>query len=81
MTFDRARRTPAGVAGRAALVTGGASGIGLAIAERLAAEGARVTLVDLPGQALDEAAGQIGGATALPCDLAARWSPAPASST
>jgi NAD(P)-dependent dehydrogenase (short-subunit alcohol dehydrogenase family)/uncharacterized protein YndB with AHSA1/START domain len=34
-----------GVAGRRALITGGSSGIGLATAERLAAEGARVTLL------------------------------------
>jgi len=32
-----------------ALVTGGASGLGLATAERLLAEGARVVLFDLPG--------------------------------
>jgi NAD(P)-dependent dehydrogenase (short-subunit alcohol dehydrogenase family)/uncharacterized protein YndB with AHSA1/START domain len=34
-----------GIAGRKALITGGSSGIGLASAERLAAEGARVTLL------------------------------------
>ena len=34
---------------RTALVTGGARGIGLAIANRLAAEGARVAIMDLPG--------------------------------
>jgi NAD(P)-dependent dehydrogenase (short-subunit alcohol dehydrogenase family)/uncharacterized protein YndB with AHSA1/START domain len=34
-----------GVAGRKALITGGSSGIGLATAERLASEGARVTLL------------------------------------
>jgi NAD(P)-dependent dehydrogenase (short-subunit alcohol dehydrogenase family)/uncharacterized protein YndB with AHSA1/START domain len=34
-----------GVAGRKALITGGSSGIGLASAERLVAEGARVTLL------------------------------------
>ena len=34
--------------GTAALVTGGASGLGLATAERLAAAGAHVTIVDLP---------------------------------
>ena len=33
-------------AGRTALVTGGARGIGLAIGERLVAEGARVAIVD-----------------------------------
>lgn len=35
--------------GRSALVTGGASGLGLATVERLAAAGARVTAIDLPG--------------------------------
>jgi NAD(P)-dependent dehydrogenase (short-subunit alcohol dehydrogenase family) len=37
--------------GRAALVSGGLRGIGLAIAERYQAEGARVVLVDLPDPA------------------------------
>ncbi len=37
--------------GAAALVTGGASGLGLATTRRLAAAGARVTVVDLPGAA------------------------------
>jgi NAD(P)-dependent dehydrogenase (short-subunit alcohol dehydrogenase family) len=36
--------------GRRALITGGASGIGAAIAERFAAEGAGVVLFDLPDQ-------------------------------
>jgi NAD(P)-dependent dehydrogenase (short-subunit alcohol dehydrogenase family) len=35
--------------GKSALVTGGASGLGLATVERLVAEGARVTVLDLPG--------------------------------
>lgn len=34
---------------RSAFVTGGASGLGLATVERLAAAGARVTAIDLPG--------------------------------
>jgi 3-oxoacyl-[acyl-carrier protein] reductase len=39
--------------GRRALVTGSASGIGLATAERLARSGAHVAMNDLPGPALD----------------------------
>ncbi|HZF46771.1 MAG TPA: SDR family NAD(P)-dependent oxidoreductase, partial [Sphingomonadaceae bacterium] len=37
------------VEGQAALVTGGASGIGLGYAEAMAANGAAVTLLDLDG--------------------------------
>lgn len=55
--------------GRRALVTGGASGIGLACARRLAAAGARVTVADLDGTAAERAAGEFGG-TALAVDLA-----------
>ncbi|HCU36889.1 MAG TPA: 3-oxoacyl-ACP reductase, partial [Armatimonadetes bacterium] len=36
-----------GIAGRVALVTGGARGIGLAIAQRLQAEGCRVAVCDI----------------------------------
>ena len=48
----------------AALVTGGASGLGLAVAERLAADGARVVIADLPGSAGAEVATRLGGAFA-----------------
>jgi NAD(P)-dependent dehydrogenase (short-subunit alcohol dehydrogenase family) len=43
-----------------ALVTGGASGLGLATAERLLADGARVVLVDLPGSDGPAVAAKLG---------------------
>ena len=47
--------------GRNAIVTGGAAGIGLAIARRLAASGARLSLWDRDGQALERARGEVAG--------------------
>lgn len=41
------------------IVTGGASGLGLAAAQRLAEEGAALTLVDLKQEALDDAVGTL----------------------
>ena len=54
--------------GRRALVTGGASGIGLACATRLAAAGAQVAIVDVAADAAKRAAEEIGG-TAQVADL------------
>jgi 2-hydroxycyclohexanecarboxyl-CoA dehydrogenase len=52
---------------RTAIVTGGGSGIGLAIAERLAADGLAVAVFDLNGAAADDAAAKIvaAGGTAV----------------
>jgi len=49
--------------GRTAAVTGGAAGIGLAVARRLAASGARVALWDRDERMLAEAKAALGGGT------------------
>jgi NAD(P)-dependent dehydrogenase (short-subunit alcohol dehydrogenase family) len=50
------------VHGSVALVTGGASGLGLATADRLLGEGARVVIVDLPSSNGEQVAAQRGDA-------------------
>ncbi len=52
------------IEGASALVTGGASGLGLATARRLAAAGARVTIVDLPSSSGASIAEDLGGSFA-----------------
>ena len=54
--------------GRHALVTGGASGLGLATGHRLKALGADVTLLDLKLNAVENAAGEIG-CRGFSCDV------------
>ena len=51
--------------GKVAIVTGGASGIGLATVERFVAEGARVVLADLPPKAGDALDARLGDAAAV----------------
>ena len=49
-------------AGRTAVITGGASGLGLAVARRIVAEGGRVALWDLNPDQLAVTAAELGGA-------------------
>jgi 3-oxoacyl-[acyl-carrier protein] reductase len=54
--------------GKTAIITGAGSGFGAGIAERFAAEGARVAVVDIDAAAADAVAEKIGG-HAIPCDV------------
>jgi len=56
------------VNGHAAIVTGGASGMGAETARALAKAGAKVALMDINKDALEETAGEIGG-LAVECDV------------
>lgn len=53
---------PMRLAGKAAVVTGAGSGIGKAIAERFAAEGAKVLVSDVNAEAAQEVADSIAAA-------------------
>ena len=56
-------------AGRAAVVTGGASGLGKATAARIVAEGGRVSLWDLDAEGLKAAAAEVGAQHVFALDV------------
>ncbi len=57
----RSRVSAVRFTGRVALITGAGGGIGAATARRLAAEDARLVLLDLRRQAVEDAAAEVGG--------------------
>jgi NAD(P)-dependent dehydrogenase (short-subunit alcohol dehydrogenase family) len=66
-------KATARLAGKVAVVTGGAGDIGRAIAGRFLSEGARIALIDLRSDALDDAVDSLGrpdALLALACDIA-----------
>ena len=73
------------LAGRTAIVTGGAQGLGFAIAEQFVAEGARVVIGDLDIEVTRSAADRLAGpgvtrgsaATSPPLGMSIAWSPLP----
>lgn len=56
-------------AGRGAIITGGASGLGYAVAERIIAEGGKVSLWDMNG-GLEESRERLGGVHGVSLDVA-----------
>jgi len=60
------------LAGKSALVTGAAGGIGKAIAQAFAAEGARVGMLDVNEALLAQACADVPGSQPLVCDIADR---------
>jgi len=58
--------------GRTALITGGASGFGFAVAERLTAAGASVAIADVNEASVNAAADRLGGALPIVMDVTDR---------
>jgi NAD(P)-dependent dehydrogenase (short-subunit alcohol dehydrogenase family) len=57
------------IAGKVALVTGGASGMGQIYARRLASQGAKVAIFDVNQQGLDDTAAESDNITGFHCDI------------
>jgi len=60
------------MAGKVALVTGGASGMGQIVARRLAAQGAKVAIFDVNEKGLEATASGSGNISAWRCDISSR---------
>ncbi|HLQ20545.1 MAG TPA: SDR family oxidoreductase [Tabrizicola sp.] len=72
---------PAIAAGGTAVITGAASGIGLAAARSLAAEGMTIAMIDVSGPALKAAAAALPGARPFTLDVSDRSAVAAAAAT
>ena len=69
---ERAAGDAARFAGRVALVTGAAGGLGHAAARRLAADGAMLVVVDIDGEGAEQVAAELPGeAIAVRADVSA----------
>src|SRR4051794_28328530 len=55
--------------GEVAVVTGGAQGLGLAFAKRIAASGAKLALCDVNAETLETAGAELGGAVGVGVDI------------
>lgn len=66
---DNTRAASDALAGKVAVITGGARGIGLEIARSFTAQGAKVVVSDIDSDAATDAARQLDGASGFTCDV------------